>query len=260
MERLARSLNLPGIERFRAYLASLRAGATAPPPFELLDDPAYSDELPIDVAVEQREFADRLSAAWYLFKRLSVLDTDITDRDEGLWAWLSLQLFDQVCPARGDGQRRPGRDYRHIPEFDFRNRHRHLLLGPYQIYRRHGARSMLLLAGPVDSESGLYHEIVSRQDLIANRGVLEAAVMLYLDPKRDRPKPGAQGSHRQPGTVRRFVRVLQQLDVNYDIYGLSGEQILELLPAEFDVWRPQRGIAFAEDAEPVTEWAAAGGA
>jgi hypothetical protein len=130
MERLARSLNRLGIERFRAYLAELRAGSTAPPP----------------------------------------------------------------------------------------------------------------LAGPPHSESGIYHEIVSRQDLSANKGVLQAAAMLYFDPKRGRPKPGAQGSHRNPGTVRRFVRVLQQLDVTYDIYGLSGEQILGLLPAEFDSWRPRREL------------------
>jgi hypothetical protein len=153
---------------------------------------------------------------------------------------------DQVCPVDDGGTRRPGRDYRHVPEFGYRHRHRHLLLGPYQIYRRHGELSVLLLTGPLHAESGLYHEIASRQDFVANKGVLEAAVMLYLDPKRRRPKPGAQSSHRHPGTVRRFVRVLQQLDVTYDIYGLNGQQILELLPEEFDIWRPRQKAVFAE--------------
>lgn len=242
MVRVLRSLNRLGMDRLRKYLAELRAGASSPVPLELLDEPAYGNELPIDIVVNPHPFAHRLEVGRYLAERLQPLGREVTDRDAGLWAWLSLYFFDQVCPAKDDGTRQPGRDYRHIPEYGYRHRHRHLLLGPYLIYRRHGSRSELLLGGPPHVESGIYHEIASRQDLIANRGVIDAAVMLYLDPKRGRPKPGAQGSHRRPGTVRRFVRVLQQLDVTFDIYGLSGEQILELLPAEFDIWKPDREI------------------
>jgi hypothetical protein len=162
----------------------------------------------------------------------------VVDRNPGFWAWLSLFLFEQVCPPRPDGGRRPGRDYRHIPEFGYRHRLRHLLYGPYLVYRRHGDLSRLLLSGPVHSESGLYHEIASRQDLIANTGVIEAAMLLYYDSARSGPRAGAQDAKSRPGTVRRFVRVLQQLDLTYDIYGLSGIQILELLPAEFEAWKP----------------------
>jgi hypothetical protein len=242
MGRVARSLNRLGLEHMRAYLAKLRAHETPSVPAELLEDPAYSHELPFDIIIEPRLFKDRLAVGRYLMECLAPLGAEITDRDAGLWAWLSLNFFDQICPPKDDGTRRPGRDYRHIPEFGYRHRHRHLLLGPYQIYRRHGVRSILLLAGPVHSESSIYHEIASRQDLIANRGVLDAAVLLYLDPKRARPKPGAQGSLRRAGTVRRFVRVLQQLDVTYDIYGLTGKQILELLPEEFDIWKAPKEI------------------
>ena len=116
-----------------------------------------------------------------------------------------------------------------------------MLFGPYQVYRRHGERAALLLFGPLHAESAIYHEIVSRRDLIANRGVIDAAVALYFDRKRGRPKSGVT-SHGQPGTVRRFVRVLQQLDLTYDIYGLSARQLLELLPEEFDVWQPQHAL------------------
>ena len=237
MERLARSLNRTGIERLRACLSNLRTGARIRLPVELLEEAAYSHELPVDIAIDPGAFADRLAMAKHLNERLRSLDREITDGDPGLWAWLSLLCFDQLCPARDDGTRRPGQDYRHIPTLVYRHRHRHLLFGPFQIFRRHGELATLLLTGPLHSESGIYHEIVSRQDLIANKGVLQAAAALYLDPKRGRPKPGAQGTHRQPGTVRRFVRILQQLDLTYDIHGLSGEQILGLLPLEFDAWR-----------------------
>jgi len=40
--------------------------------------------------------------------------------------------------------------------------------------------------------------------------------------------------------LRRFVDVLQQLDVNYDLYSMSAEAIVGLLPDEFDKWRKKR--------------------
>lgn len=239
---LLRSLNRLGLERFRAHLDKLRAGEALPVPLRLLEDSASTTELPLEIDIELRTFAHRLDVARYLTQLLAPLGADVTDRDAGLWAWISLFYFDQVCPAEPNGVRYPGKDYRHIPEFAQRQRHRHLLFGPYQVYRRHGERSALLLTGALDSESSVYHEIVSRRDLIANRGVIDAALALYYDAQRGRPKAGAQGSLHNAGTVRRFVRVLQQLDVTYDIYGLSGEQLLELLPPEFDSWRAASGL------------------
>jgi hypothetical protein len=244
-ERTLKSLNRLGLEELRTYLARLRDGRDEAPPFALLDDPAYIKELPVELEVGVPLFTSRFELGRYLTELLEPLRADVTDRDIGLWAWLSLAWFDQVCPIDEAGKRQPGRDYRHIPDFSFRNKHRHLLLGPFQLYRRHGTSAALLLAGSLNSESGVYHEIASRQDLVANRGVLEAAQQLYLDAKRGRPKPGAQGSINQPGTVRRFVRVLQQLDVTYDIYGLTAKQILELLPPEFDDWRARQALDLA---------------
>ena len=70
------------------------------------------------------------------------------------------------------------------------------------------------------------------------RGVIEALNALYLDRSRGLPKRGAQRV-AAAGTIRRFVRVMQQLDLTYDIYGMSGADIVELLPTEFDAWRGQ---------------------
>ena len=154
----------------------------------------------------------------------------------GLWAWLSLYWFEQLCPRRKDGRRRPGHDHRHIPEFG-RNRYHHLLYGPYHVYRRHGPRSVVLLSGPIHSSSHLYHAITSRQDLIANRSVIEAALLLYVERRTGGLKRGCQPSRPRPGTIRRYIDVLQQLDLTFDIYGMTGSQILDLLPAEFDRWR-----------------------
>lgn len=232
-----RALNETGIERFRAYLDDLRAGAVREPPRELLADPHCTEELPAEVELDEERFAARWMAARHLWERLGLLPPESVEGNRGLWAWLALHYFDQLSPRRPDGTRKPGRDYRHIPDFGYRYRHRHLLYGPYAVYRRHRALAILVLSGPLHREQSLYHEIASRQDMIASRGVLEALNLLYLEKSRGMPKRGAQALEGHPGTVRRFVRVLQQLDLTYDISGMSGRAIVDLLPPEFDAWR-----------------------
>ena len=243
MERLIRSLNRQGVERFRRYLESLRHDAREPPPLELLEGADYTRGLSVDIGVDSDAFNTRWSAGRYLTEVLQPLPREEVDENAGLWAWLSLFYFDRLAPPREGGGRRPGRDYRHIPDFSFRNRHRHLLLGPYMVYRRHGPCTVLLLSGALHVESKLYHEVAGRQDLIANRGVIEALNILYLDRRRGVPKRGCQAPKDVPGGVLRFIRVLQQLDLTYDIYGMSGEEIIELLPPEFDTWITQGELA-----------------
>jgi len=234
---LLRALNHNGVARFRAALAKMREGASGDAPLELLEDTAHTETVSAEIDLEPRSFASRLELGEYLNGLLRPLPIEEIDRNRGLWAWLSLALFDAVCPRRADGSRKPGRDYRHIPDFGYRYRHRHLLFGPYELFRRHGARSVVLLAGAPSSESSLYHEIAGRQELVSNAGVIDATVRLYMDRKTGAPKRGAQGSATIPGGVRRLVHVLQQLDLTFDIHALSGKQIVDLLPEEFDDWR-----------------------
>ena len=44
-------------------------------------------------------------------------------------------------------------------------------------------------------------------------------------------------ARNKAGTVFRFIDVIQQLDLNYDLYSTTGVEVLQLLPAEFDKWK-----------------------
>src|SRR5689334_15336330 len=99
MVKLVRALNSIGIEQFRAYLDALRSGDSSEPPWALLDDPACTSELTARAEVDTREFGSRWSAAEYLVKQLATLPAAEVENNRGLWAWLSLLYFDQVCPA-----------------------------------------------------------------------------------------------------------------------------------------------------------------
>lgn len=228
-----------GIERFRRHLAALRSDGTLPTPVDLLVDAEASEPVDGAVAVPAHPgFTTRLEAARWLHR--NVPDVPGRERDVGLWAWLSLRWFDLVCPVRG-GQRRPGRDYRHIPEPGYRHGHRHLLGGAWLAYRLHGEAAALMLCSRPDVENAFHHELMSRQAIVANPGLIRVAADLYFDPPRIRPRPGAQDpTGTVPGSLRRFIDVVAQLEVNFDLLDMNPAAIAALLPAEFDRWRQPR--------------------
>jgi hypothetical protein len=227
-----------GIEEFRRYLRQLTEGSTAPPP-RLLSEPEFSIALPNGPPVEQRRFASRWELARYLDQVLENIPErpDILVNDVGLWSWLSLFYFDQTCPTDAKGRRKPGRDYRHIPEPGYPNGHRHLLIGAYLVYSLCGwgdDLSRLLLATDLSTEGNFHHEIAGRQSFITNRGIMEVLHILYYDDVQNKPKRGAIMNRNAPGSLYRFINVIQQLDLTYDLYSMSGAEIVGLLPDEFD--------------------------
>ncbi|MCU0560568.1 MAG: hypothetical protein MUD16_10305 [Desulfobacterales bacterium] len=230
-----------GLERFRAYLHELGGGAASEPPQGLLADPECAKPVGGRVQLERTAFDSRLALARYLDRTLEDLPErpDALAGDVHLWSWMSLFYFDQVCPANDKGRRRPGRDYRHIPEPGYPHGHRHLLMGAYLVYTVYEwgeELSKLLLHSVLSVENHFHHEIATRQSFITNRGVMEALHLLYFDDARNRPKRGPIMNRRAPGSLYRFIDVVQQLDVTYDLYSMSGHEIVGLLPAEFALW------------------------
>ena len=95
---------------------------------------------------------------------------------------------------------------------------------------------MILLCGAPNTISRHVWRITGAQQHVTNRVVLQVATQLYFDPESKSAKRGS-GTYRQPGTVDRFVDVLNQLDVTWDLYAIDAEQLVEMLPAEFGRFR-----------------------
>jgi len=233
-----RKLNQKGIEVFQIYINELNKGKQESPLFPILYDKTYSTPLDPIVEIENIKFESRLDAAKYFSKIFSNLNSQQVSIDVGLWSWLSLYYFDQVCPIDKLGMRYPGRGYRHILEPGYRFGHRHLLGGAYLVYGTYelgDELSKLLLTTPINRESAFHHELTSRMNFITNKSILEAASALYLEPKNNLPKKGST-NWKTPGNLRRFIDVLQQFELTYDLFSLTGKQILKLLPPEFIKW------------------------
>jgi hypothetical protein len=230
-----RRLNAKGIEEFRGFLQRIRDGEEfqASPAVLYIDD--HSQRLPRAIEIESRTFASKFQAAEYLAGILSEVPAPADDA--GLWSWLALFYFDQLSPVDAAGKRRPREDYHYIPSTEGWHRGRHLLAGPYKLFTMHGRNARLLLHPPVHQHGAFIYDLGFRRDLITNRGLIEAIDLLYWDAKRNRPRRGATTTSR-PGNLRRLITVIQQLDFNYDLYGMRADEILRLLPPEFDAWRP----------------------
>ena len=203
---------------------------------EIVRDPAASDLVSGNIDVQPLEFPNRFKVGEYfnqLFQGTTILGLE---RDKGIWTWLAAFYFDQLCPPGTN----PGERARWVPAVgDFRKYYRHLLAGPYQIYRAHRDnpwRVLALLAGAPHRPGEIAEQLVSRQELITNKTVMEVATAMYIDPGTSLPKPGA-GS-KVNGAPRRYAEVLNQLDLIWDLYTLESSQLLDLLPEEFDRFKP----------------------
>jgi hypothetical protein len=242
-----RRLNDGGIAKFREYLDSLRAGATASPPDGLLTDVATSEGLGFDIPVERppqiAPFTDRYKFGCYLKERFAPLGPAAVAMDYGLWTWLSLYYFEQLCPSAGNGERSVVADEAYIVHktFKYEEYYRHLVRTPWLVVVQHGDRSRVLLipaSAPGDHPLGKRGEIIeqlaARQTILGSSSLIASAYQMYFDESKGRPRRGAGGSGG--GSPRRLALVAQQLELTYDLSACSAEEILSLLPAEFDRW------------------------
>lgn len=237
-----RKLNARGIEEFSEYL---RSGADGPPPRYLLERPETSEpvrpriELPEDLSA----FPNRYVFGNRLVELLGGLEDKGLAQDRGVWTGLALFWFDFVCPVNSGGKRKISKEYHYILSTDYRHYYRHLVRSSWQLVRTHGENAKLLLISPRETSHPLsvHGEILEqfggRQQVLASREIMIAADQMYFDREKGRPKTGVAGNGR--GSARRFGLVFRQFDLTFDPPGMTPEAVMELLPKEFDRWRPK---------------------
>lgn len=232
-----RRLNEEGLRQMNAFLDSLVTDSPQPWPGHILTDALTSEPVLPGFEVESLRFERRLDVAKYLFERIQPTGMREPERDKGLWAWLALVWFESLCPVGRGGKRKPGARPRWIPSIDEARRYyRHLLLGPFLIYRRHAEspdRAMVVLTQSISTPGDVVEQIASRQDLVNCDAVMGAATWLYCD-VTTQIKRGAGG--KSPGSARRLAEVLMQFDLTFDLQSISISNLVGLLPKEFQRW------------------------
>lgn len=232
-----RCLSPNGIRHFGRYLAQSREGGRITPPSHLLTEDRFSHALALgDVRVEAREFRSRRDFVDYIDNRFRAAGF-LEDADEpGMWEWLSLYYIDATCPPDRNGKRRPGVDGRHLMhDQNARRRHRHLLRGPYMLYRQHGPGKQLdlLLEAPLHLHRIASTHIVERPRIFGSLGALAAASRLYFDENTRTPKRGY--SNEESG-LRAFCKYVNNLPDCFDLAEMSADTVMALLPEQFEMW------------------------
>lgn len=225
-----------GIRQMGQYLDLLTTEEPQPYPDDLLTDSTFTEIIDEEIEIEKRSFTNRFKVGEYFNTVFDDADIEDIERDRGLWSWLALFYFDEFCNIDSEGNPKPGERARWIPEvWNFRKYYRHLLAGPYRIYntyREDPEIALALLCTPPYQPGEVVEQLTSRQELVTNSSIIEAATKLYVDNKGESHKRGAAG--KGPGSARRLADIIAQLDLTWDLYSMDADEILDMLPSEFD--------------------------
>ena len=241
-----------GLQRLESAIEEMKAAPTGDLPTELLRGERLATRL--DVSIEPERFQSRFAFAAHIDDLMTTESIRPLQRDTGLWGWLTVLYFDQVCPRNEGGRRKIGALPRYVPRFDsWRHYYRHLLAGPWFIYAAHREapeRTMALLAGPLDSPGDVVEQWASRQEIVTCPGVMEAITRLYFNRSTGRLRRGV--ASKGAGSARRIPTVLQQFDLTWDLFSMTGSEVLEMLPDEFGRFtsRESGAAAVPENSDP----------
>lgn len=231
-----------GMRIAQNYLRGIRAGGWTPLPGGLLTEHTYSQPVEPEVYVEERAFANRREAGQYLAEQLAPLGPDVSERP-CLWSWLGMFYLERMAQAptlRTSEYPEPA--YLIDPKsHDSRYRSHHRLLMAYEVWTQWGEDAWLLLDEPANAMGQFTARIVHSPEIFRSKGVVRLMHTLYADRSAGKLRRGALGESRAtapPGSLPRLIDVLNQLSMTYDVYGMTEDQLLPLLPPEFDLFRP----------------------
>lgn len=232
-----RVLSENGSAEFAEFIQGLQMDPSTPRP-DLNVETLSRTFVPLIEIDELRVFETRMDMGRYLtdlFEEAEVNRSDILG-NEGLWTWLSYIWLDQLAPLQ-NGVRRLRENARYLCSTHYTDYFRHYVAGAYDIYSRHGRElSRLFLQCPVDIVNDHVEVFACRQNIISSGQLLEVIHKLYWNDSTGKPKAGTVGRKR-PGHIRRFEKVIRQLELTYDIYSMDPDKILSILPSEFDNWK-----------------------
>jgi hypothetical protein len=204
--------------------------------YELIQDSKFCEFIKVPTII--RPVETRLELAEILFRTLNSSKKLIElSADQGMWSWLAAAWM-RTLFMNNSRSARIGEQARWILDKQKTRYYRHLLAGPYFIYRYHypsPEKALSILCSSPIIPGELVGQVAASSDIAFSVGV-EVATKLYVDPKTRKPKKGSGGMG--PGSPRRLTAAyLNQIDLTVDYRGLSAEQIIELLPPEFDKFK-----------------------
>jgi len=238
-----RELTEHGLLKLEQYLRELDNSINIIPKPNLNIEPySIKSELPQDVFIdENKKFGTRMEIGSYISQKFTLCgikrEKVISESQvqwNNIWSWLAYLWLDQFITLRKGVHIVPAIS-RFIGSSDWNRFYRHLISTPYYIYSLHeNYNSKLFLECAPSVHNEFIEQIGSRQWIITSKQLVELAHLLYWNREKGIPKRGARGKGR--GTVRRFGKIINQFLLTYDVHQMKIQEILNLLPSEFNEW------------------------
>ena len=236
-----RQLTPNGIERAHQFLADLRDDPShaIELPSDLLYDERYTAPFVGDIEVERRFFRTRRDAAEYFEPLLKPITHLVADH-AGVWSWLGMFYFpDTVRKDNGAVRLSPLDETfvvdRHISR-SYQLRFRHYLWGAWRLNEQHGESAEFLLNRELTQWGDIEQRSFGSIRIFNSVGVVPLILRLYTHGAQQK-----RGFGFSRGGLRHLVRVLDQLERTYDVYGMDPDALLKILPEEFRQWDGSQG-------------------
>jgi len=231
-----RKLNDLGMKEFEYFVLNLRKGNSQNTPHHLLDAPPYSEEVNFDIEIEiDRTFNSRYEIGAYLVDIFKNTDLQKYLGDRGFWTWFALVWFDQLCPTK-NRVKKPSMPYNYVLSHNYLHRPRHAIYMTWQLVDRYGEDALFLLCKPPATRGEMTEVLMARQSILSSKAVIQLASKLYFDPSSGGFKKGS-AARKSAGCVARYISWIQQLQLTFDIFSITTDELEQLLPAEFDRFR-----------------------
>lgn len=244
-----RAFNSRGMQTFQTFLGRYQEGtARIEEAEQLAESTQYSDLVEPRINIDiprlclKRELAE-LVVSSFDKAGYEELPTRASERNRGMWTWLAAASF-HLIRSRTVRNGKPNlRDYAYyILSEDALRYYRHRVAGPARIHwilRDTPQNTRIFLNSEIHQVSEFEERLAVNMRYISNPDLMRAINTLYLDPKTLRQKRGCVSDpNTRGGVLKRFMNVIDQLDRTYDLHSMSADQILDLLPPEFDRWKP----------------------
>ncbi len=231
-----RRLNNEGVADFENFIQQLRSGIELNIPYHLLSSHEYSSDIDLDISLDEgKVFDSRYQIGEYLVTIFKSHDIRKHIGDIGFWSWFGLLWFDQLCPKK-NGKRVPSKGYNYVLSYSYNHRPRHAIYMTWQLVDRYGEDARFMLCKEPSTRGEITEQMMARQEILSSEGAMQLASELYFEKSSKNFKKGA-AARKSAGCVSRYISWLQQLQLTFDIYSISREELAALLPSEFDRFR-----------------------
>ena len=229
-------LTAEGIAEAQRFLARLRErpdGNREPPPMLLYRQP-YSRPFSERIVVERRGFENRREAGAYLSEQLKDVRHLIMG-DAGVWSWLGMFYFPEIVRVKdGRVQLHADESSLFLGDRSAQRRYRHYLWSAWRLYEQHGESVAYMLDQPLTDSGDIARAVFDYPRVFTSAGVIQLILQLYTHGQGT--KTGFSAREGRPGNVRHLLRVLPQMEMTYDVYGMEPKALLEVLPDDFRAW------------------------